>query len=117
MIYFTSYSSVLLNGVLRKQLICKSGVRQGDPHSHLIFVLAADLLQSTFNEAMHNHLTKASLQINFYPDFPNIQYSDDTLMVLLARSTQLQQFKSFLLHCVVCICFRVKYKKNSHASN
>lgn len=44
-------SAVLLNGVPGKTFHCKRGVRQGDPLSPLLFVLAADLLQSIINKA------------------------------------------------------------------
>lgn len=45
-----------LMGVPGKQFWCKKGVRQGDPLSPLIFVLAADILQSVFNESMKQQL-------------------------------------------------------------
>jgi retron-type reverse transcriptase len=45
-------SSVLLNGVPGKNFNCKRGVRQGDPLSPLLFVLAVDLLQTILNNAM-----------------------------------------------------------------
>jgi hypothetical protein len=44
-------SSVLLNGVPGKPFHCRRGVRQGDPLSPLLFVLAADLLQSIINKS------------------------------------------------------------------
>jgi hypothetical protein len=44
-------SSVLLNGILGKPFTCKRGVRQGDPLSPLLFVLATDFLQSIVNKA------------------------------------------------------------------
>jgi hypothetical protein len=47
----TTTSSVLLNGVPGKVINCKRGVRQGDPLSPLLFVLAVDLLQSILNRA------------------------------------------------------------------
>jgi hypothetical protein len=44
-------SSVLLNGTPGKVFHCRRGVRQGDTLSPLLFVLAADLLQSLLNKA------------------------------------------------------------------
>lgn len=43
-------SSVLLNGVPGNHFKCNSDVRQGDPMSPLLFVLAAHLLQSVVND-------------------------------------------------------------------
>jgi hypothetical protein len=44
-------SQVLLNGVPDKPIKCKRGARQGDILSRLMFVMAADLLQSIVNKA------------------------------------------------------------------
>ena len=77
----TSTSSILLNGVPVKTFNCKRGVRQGDPLSPLLFVLAADLLQCIINKAYRDGLLLAPLPINGM-DFPIIQYADDTLLIL-----------------------------------
>jgi hypothetical protein len=44
-------TSVLLNGVPGKNLVCKRGVRQGDHLSPLLFVMATDLLECIINKA------------------------------------------------------------------
>lgn len=54
-------SSVLLNGVPGKSFKCKRGVRQQDPLSPFLFVLAADLLQSIVNKAASQNLIKHPL--------------------------------------------------------
>jgi len=48
-ILFSGTTSVLLNGVPGKNFSCKRGVKQGNPLSPLLFVLAAEILQYIIN--------------------------------------------------------------------
>lgn len=87
---------MLLNGVPRKFFRCKRGVRQGDPLSPLLFVLAAELLQVLINKASSMNLLKAPIP-HEADEFPIIQYADDTLLLLQADANQLF-FQKALLH-------------------
>jgi hypothetical protein len=65
-------TSIILNGVPRKQSICQCSVRQGEPLSPLLFVAKPELLQIVTNHAwqegqlylLMNHLDKAILSYN-----------------------------------------------------
>ena len=63
MIFNSRTSSVLLNGAPRKVFHCRRGVRQGGPLSPLLFVLAADLLQSIVNKAKDLGLLKLPIPL------------------------------------------------------
>jgi hypothetical protein len=54
----------------------------GDPLSPLIFVLAADLLQTIINRAKHMGLLRLPIDARYSNDFPIIQYVDATLVIL-----------------------------------
>jgi hypothetical protein len=92
----TAQSSILLNGMPGKSFQCKRGVRQGDPLSPLLFVLAAELLQHVLNKAADRGLLKYPLQLTHTRDFPVIQYADDTILVLEASQRQLFCLKGIL---------------------
>ena len=106
-------SSVLLNGVLGKVFHCKRGVRQGDPLSPLLFVLAADLLQSVVNKAKDLGLLKQPILTDFTSDFPIIQYADDTLLVMEACPRQLFVLKALLHTFAMSTGLKVNYSKSS----
>lgn len=94
MIMNSQTSSILLNRVPGKVFHCRRGVRQGDPLSPLLFVLAADLLQSILNKAKGRGLYPLPIALRASTDFPIVQYIDDTLAVMEADQKQLIVLKS-----------------------
>jgi hypothetical protein len=65
-------SVVLLNGVFGKSFKCKRGVRQGDPLSHILFVITADLLRCIINRAASVGVFSAPISTNSLSNFPII---------------------------------------------
>ena len=105
-------SDVMLNGVPGNKFYCRRGVRQGDPLSPLIFVLAADLLQSILNKAMRLNLITPPLQVNSCPAFPIVQYANDTLVLTQANARQLICLKALFNTFASPTGLKVNYGKS-----
>lgn len=84
-----------MNGVLGKMFACKRGVRQRDPLSPILFVLAAEILQYVINGLKDKEVLKLPIP-QPSDDFPIIQYADDTLLIMQADGRQLFCLKAIL---------------------
>lgn len=104
-------SSVLLNGVPGKPFRCLRGVRQGDPLSPLLFVLAADLLQTIINRAFQLNVLGLPIP-NGDAHFPIVQYADDTLIIMQASGLQLICLKALLQSFYQAMGLRVNFAKS-----
>jgi hypothetical protein len=49
-------------------------------------VLAADFLQTTINSSKSNDLLHLPIPLPYDPDFPILQYADDTLLIFINLS-------------------------------
>jgi hypothetical protein len=73
---------------------CRRDVRQGDPLSHLLFVLVADLLQTIINKAKDLGILRLPIQMGYTTDFLIIQYADDNLLIMESCPIQLVALKT-----------------------
>jgi hypothetical protein len=113
MIMESGTSALLLNGVPGKVLHCRRGVRQGDSLSPLLFVVAADLLHSIVNDALHRGVLNLPLPKRCGPEFSIVQYADGTLLVLEACSRQLLALKVLLNTFGESTGLKVNYHKSN----
>jgi hypothetical protein len=111
-IFGSGTSSVLLNSVPGKTFYCTRGVRQGDPLSPLLFVLAANLLQSLVNRAVGQGLLNLPIPCTSDTNFPIIQYADDTLVIMEGCLNQLQVLKELLTVFIEATGLKVNYQKS-----
>jgi hypothetical protein len=113
MIMNSGTSSILLNGVPRKVFHSRRGVRQGDPLSTFMFVLAAVLLQSIINSALQRGTLTLPLPLRCGTDFPIVQYTDDTLLFLEACPRKLMALKALLNTFAAFTGLKANYLKSN----
>jgi hypothetical protein len=104
-------SSILLNVIPGKQFVCKRGVRQGDPLSPLYYLLGSDLLQSVINQLASQGEISKPIETSD-PDFPIIQYADDTLLIMHADRRQIIALREELNKFSMSTGLKINYSKS-----
>jgi hypothetical protein len=109
----TASTSIVLNGVPGKNIICKRGLRQGDPLSPLLFVAAAELLQIIINHAWENNIISLPVDESYGQSYPILQYADDTLLIMPADPAQILELKRLLKDFTDATGLKINYHKSS----
>lgn len=85
-------SQVIINGLLGKKIILQRGVRQGDPLSPLLFILAMDFLARYFAKLAATD----TVRLPFVDMKPCLLYADDALFFIKPEVQQLQTLQIVL---------------------
>ena len=88
-------------------------MRQGDPLSPLIFVLAANLIQAAVNDAFARRLIELPIPCNRDGDYPVVQYADDTILVMPACPDQAAHMKTILEDYAASVGLKINFHKST----
>ena len=92
--------SILVNGQEGKKIVCKKGLRQGDPLSPLLFVLVADTLNFMTKKDRERNVLDGSGVTKEANSIINLHYADDTLLF-----GQYDTAQAAVLKCIL-LCFK-----------
>jgi Reverse transcriptase (RNA-dependent DNA polymerase) len=91
----TSSSRILLNDETTPTFTHKRGLRQGDPMSPLLFIIAVDVLQRMIHAA--NTMLPHTLTSKIQEPIVALQYADDTILVTTIKG-QTVRYLMMVLH-------------------
>ncbi|XP_050232953.1 uncharacterized protein LOC126681456 [Mercurialis annua] len=109
----TSQLSVLINGSPSENFYMERGVRQGDPLSPMLFVIAAEGFKILIDKAKDLGLIQGIRIEDYHESLSILQFADDTLLFI---PNNMEMIKNLLriLRCFELISgLRINFKKSS----
>lgn len=92
----SAWVSVLVNGSPTKEFQMQKGVRQGDPISPFLFIIAVEGLNWLFKRALNQGILNGLVIGNDGPVITHLQFADDTLVFCKANLEEVQVVKKIL---------------------
>jgi hypothetical protein len=107
-VFSSSCSAIMLNGVPGKWIHCMRGLRQGDPLSPYLFLIIADVLQRLIKlDAGILHPLADGVPC------PVLQYADDTLIIMRADAGAARRLRLILQQFEQATGLRINYHKST----
>lgn len=108
----TAWISVLVNGAPTKQFKTHKGIRQGDPLSPFLFIIAAEGLNRLFLEAIEQGKLKGMSVVEGGPIITHLQFADDTIIFCNASMEEVEIIKILLKGFEVMSGLRINFHKS-----
>ena len=105
--------SVLVNGFPKGYFGASNGLRQGDPLSPLLFIVATHMLNRMLALGIENRLITGIQYPHSGPSITNIQYADDTLIFLALSEEYVVNLKRILCCFQTCSGLKINFNKSS----
>ncbi|XP_071689048.1 uncharacterized protein [Rutidosis leptorrhynchoides] len=109
----TAYISVLVNGSHTKEFKLGRGVRQGDPLSPFLFIIAAEGLNWLIKSALSNNAYSGVKVGNDNIPLTHLQYADDTLFFGTWSLDNIENLMKLLKCFELCSGLKVNYNKSN----
>lgn len=109
----TASANVLVNGSPSGEFELERGLRQGDPLSPYLFLLAAECLNLLTKRAIRDGLLKPVIVGRDEVEVSHIQYADDTLFVVEGSTDNAVALKRLLICFEMVSGLTVNFEKSS----
>lgn len=108
----TASANVLVNGSLTGEFKMERGIRQGDPLSHFLFLVAAEGLNLLTKRAVARGLLKACKMGRERVEVSHIQYADDTLFMVEGNKENVEALRWLLMNFELVSGLSVNFDKS-----
>jgi len=105
-------TSILVNGAPTREFSIKRGVRQGDPLSPFLFILAMEALDVVMNKAVSTGLFKGITLPNNGPVLSHLLFADDVIFVGVWEERNMLNLSRILRCFYLASGLKVNYKKS-----